>query len=118
VDEFGQTAGLVTLEDVLEAIFGEITDEYDRGEELPWRKLGEGRYEVEGEIDIATLNRLTGGVFEDVEHERLAGFVHERLGRLPEEGDAIRVGDVEIVVKEVEATKLERAVVRRLEDGE
>ncbi len=113
VDEFGQTAGLVTLEDVLEAIFGEITDEYDRAEELPWRKLGDGHYEVEGEIDIATLNRLFRGIFDDVEHERLAGFVHERLGRLPEQGDVVRVKGVEIVVREVDATKLERAEVRR-----
>jgi CBS domain containing-hemolysin-like protein len=113
VDEFGQTAGLVTLEDVLEAIFGEIADEYDEPGELPWKRLAPDAYEVEGEIDIATLNLLFRGRFEDVEHERLAGFVHDRLGRLPAPGDIVRHGRVEIEVREVSANKLDKAVVRR-----
>jgi putative hemolysin len=114
VDEFGQTAGLVTLEDVLEAIFGEITDEYDdASEEVPWVKVGEGSYLVDGEIDIATLDRLFDGVFGEVEEERLAGFVHDRLGRLPAAGDTVRVDGVEVVVREVVGNTLEKALVRR-----
>ncbi|MBN2537329.1 HlyC/CorC family transporter [candidate division WOR-3 bacterium] len=114
VDEFGQTAGLVTLEDALEAIFGEIADEYDDAvEETPWVKVGEGSYLVDGEIDIATLDRLFDGVFGDVEEERLAGFVLEQLGRLPEPGDTVRIDGVEVVVREVAQNALEKALVRR-----
>jgi len=58
VDEFGQTAGLVTLEDLLEAVFGEITDEFDLASELPYTKVSEHSYLVDGEIDLATLSRL------------------------------------------------------------
>ncbi len=116
VDEFGQTAGLVTLEDVLEAIFGEIADEHDTAEEPPWVRLAADSYEVEGEIDIATLNRLFHGVFDDIEEERLAGFIHERLGRLPEPGDVIRVDGVEIVVRRMDDNKLEKVLVRRVPD--
>ncbi len=115
VDEFGQTAGLVTLEDVLEAIFGEITDEYDDAlEEQPYLKVGEDSFVVDGEIDIATLNRLFRGSFEDVEHERLAGFIHERLGRLPEVGDRLVQDGLEFVVREVDGNKLEKVFVHRV----
>jgi putative hemolysin len=114
VDEFGQTAGLVTLEDVLEAIFGEITDEYDdASEEVPWVRVGKDSYLVDGDIDIATLDRLFDGVFGDVEDERLAGFVHDRLGRLPEAGDTVRIDGVEVVVREMVKNTLEKALVRR-----
>ncbi|MFO7639018.1 MAG: hemolysin family protein [bacterium] len=113
IDEFGQTAGLVTLEDILEAIFGEITDEYDEPGELPWRRLAPDSYEVEGEIDIATLNRLFRGRLDGIEHERLAGYVQDRLGRLPVAGDLVRVAGLVIEVREVSENKLERATVRR-----
>lgn len=117
VDEFGQTAGLVTLEDVLEAIFGEITDEYDDAEEeLPFVKTGEGVYEVEGEIDIATLNRLFRGSFDGVEHERLSALIHERLGRLPESGDSVRQNGLEIEVVEMDGNSIEKVIVRRARD--
>lgn len=111
VDEFGQTAGLVTLEDLLEAVFGEITDEYDLAEELPYSKVENGCYLVDGEIDLATLNRLFANAFRDIDHERLSSFIHERLGRLPVPGDRIRHGHIEITVRETDGTKLEKVVV-------
>ena len=117
VDEFGQTAGLVTLEDALEAIFGEITDEYDdESEETPWVKAGEDSYVVDGEIDIATLNRLFKGVFDGLEHERLAGLVQDELGRLPRPGDSFRVDGVEITVRKTEDNKLEEVLLRRVDE--
>jgi putative hemolysin len=79
-------------------------------------RLAADSYEVEGEIDIATLNRLFHGVFDDIEEERLAGFIHERLGRLPEPGDVIRVDGVEIVVRRMDDNKLEKVLVRRVPD--
>ncbi|MFO7675104.1 MAG: hemolysin family protein [bacterium] len=118
VDEFGQTAGLVTLEDVLEAIFGEIADEYDEPGELPWRRLADGSLEVDGEVDIATLDRLMRGRFAGVEQERLSGFVHERLGRLPARGDVVRFGGLEIEVSETSEHKLEKALIRRARRGQ
>jgi CBS domain containing-hemolysin-like protein len=113
VDEFGQTAGLVTLEDLLEAVFGEIVDEYDIAEELPYTKVENDCYLVDGEIDIATLNRLLRNALRGVGHERLSSFIHEKLGRLPKAGDTLRHGRLEITVHETDGTKLEKVVVCR-----
>jgi CBS domain containing-hemolysin-like protein len=113
VDEFGQTAGLVTLEDLLEAVFGEITDEFDVAEELPYTKVDERSYLVDGEIDLATLNRLFPGAFRGTGHDRLAGFIHDRLGRLPRTGDRLSVRDIEITVSETDGNKLEKVLVSR-----
>ena len=113
VDEFGQTSGLVTMEDLLEAVFGEIIDEHDVAEELPYTKVDDDCYLVDGEIDIATLNRLFGRAFTGLGHERLSSFVHEKLGRLPKAGDTLRHGRIEITVRETNGTKLEKVEVRR-----
>lgn len=115
VDEFGQTAGLVTLEDLLEAVFGEITDEYDIAEELPWTRLDETSWLVDGEIDIATLNRLLDNAFRGVGHERLAGFIHDRLGRLPRPGDRFDWQNLVIEVRATDGNKLEKVLLRRRE---
>ena len=115
VDEFGQTAGLVTLEDVLEAIFGEITDEYDDAHEaLPYVRVDDDSYLVEGEIDITTLNRLFRHSFDDVEQERLAAYINERLGRLPEPGEVVPQDGLELIVREMDGRKIEKVLVRRL----
>jgi putative hemolysin len=113
VDEFGQTSGLVTLEDLLEAVFGEIVDEHDVAEELPYSKLDERSYLVDGEIDLATLNRLFRRAFTGLGHERLSAFVQDKLGRLPCEGDTINHRKLEITVKETDGPKLEKVLIRR-----
>ncbi len=115
IDEFGQTAGLVTLEDILEAIFGEISDEFDRAEELPYRQLGENEYLVDGDIDLATLNRLFDNAFAGIEFERLSAFIHDRLGRLPRTGDRIRFNRLEITVTELSEHRLEKVLLRKME---
>ena len=113
VDEFGQTSGLVTLEDLLEAVFGEIVDEHDVAEELPYSKLDERSYLVDGEIDLATLNRLFRRAFVGLGHERLSAFVQDKLGRLPREGDTIAHRSLVITVEQTEGPKLEKVLIRR-----
>jgi len=113
VDEFGQTAGIVTLEDLLEAVFGEISDEFDIAEELPYSKVDDASYLVDGEIDIATLNRLFKNAFRKLGHERLASFIHDKLGRLPVEGDALAFRNLDIIVRETANNKLEKVLIRR-----
>ncbi len=115
IDEFGQTAGIVTLEDILEAIFGEIRDEFDWAEEFPYRRVAENEYIVDGEIDLATLNRLFEDAFTGFEFDRLAALIYDRLGRLAKTGDTVRIGNLEITVTELSEHRLEKVLIRKLE---
>lgn len=113
VDEFGQTAGLVTLEDLLEAIFGEITDEHDGAGELPWTRVDETGYLVAGEIDLASLNRLFRNAFRGTGHRRLSAFIADRLGRVPVRGDRLSHRHLEIEVRDTRGTVIDKVLIRR-----
>ena len=115
VDEFGQTAGIVTLEDILEKIFGEIKDEYDRGEELPYKRIDRDTYIVDGEIDLATLNHLFRYAFEGIEFERLSGFIQDRMGKIPKEGEELRFRDLLLQIREMENHRIGKVIIKRVE---
>ena len=118
VDEFGQTAGLVTLEDVLEVLFGEIRDEYDVEEKLPYVRMPDGSYSVDGDIDLRTLNRIFRHGFRGLGPGRLSGFIHDRLGRLAEAGDRLEHHGLEIVISDVTEHQIQRVLIRRIGDGD
>ncbi len=82
IDEYGGTAGIVTIEDVLEEIVGEITDEYDR-ELPPVEVLGEGRFRVTSRLDLGDLGELYGLEFDDEDVETVGGLLAKALGRVP-----------------------------------
>ncbi|MEN4474908.1 CNNM domain-containing protein [Mycolicibacterium cosmeticum] len=85
VDEYGAIAGLVTIEDVLEEIVGEINDEYDAGEVAPWEELGDGQFRVSARLPIEDLGELYEEleVGEDLEVDTVGGLLAHELGRVP-----------------------------------
>jgi CBS domain containing-hemolysin-like protein len=85
VDEYGAIAGLVTIEDVLEEIVGEINDEYDAGEVAPWEDLGDGQFRVSARLPIEDLGELYEEleVGEDLEVDTVGGLLAHQLGRVP-----------------------------------
>jgi putative hemolysin len=88
LDEYGGTDGIVTLEDLIEELIGDIEDEYDpRGR--PNRRLDDGSIELDGLLHRDDINELTGIELPDGRFNTLAGFVVDRLGRAPEVGDSI-----------------------------
>jgi CBS domain containing-hemolysin-like protein len=98
VDEYGGTAGLVTVEDVVEEIVGDVRDEHDRGEAPPVRSLGRSGWLVSGLLRDDELSDATGFDMPPGEYETLAGFVLARLGRIPDVGDEVRVDGWRITV--------------------
>jgi CBS domain containing-hemolysin-like protein len=85
VDEYGAIAGLVTIEDVLEEIVGEIDDEYDAGEVAPWEELGDGQFRVSARLPIEDLGELYEEleIGEDLEVDTVGGLLAHELGRVP-----------------------------------
>lgn len=112
VDEYGGTAGLATIEDLLEQIVGDIQDEYDR-EEPEFQLTGEGELTVDARVLLDEINDLTGLQLESDETDRIGGYVSERLGRVPKVGDTVQAGDaVTISVLSVEGLRVRRLHIR------
>jgi putative hemolysin len=117
-DEFGVTLGMVTQEDILEEIVGEIRDEFDHEELLTIRPFPDGTYQALGRIKVLDFNRETGW---DVPAERgdtLSGLVFNLLGRAARKGDAVRVPGYEFSVADLSGTRITQVRVRRLEEGD
>jgi len=101
LDEFGGTRGLVTREDLIEEVFGEVQDEFDH-ERAPISPSGDGRFVVRGDMLIDDLNDLLDLRLPHDEANTIGGLVMEELGRVPEVGDIVEVGNVRLRVESVE----------------
>ncbi|MBC9732169.1 hemolysin family protein [Nocardioides marmotae] len=109
VDEYGGTDGIVTLEDLVEEIVGEIRDEHDEPE--PEVRAADGSLLLEGGLSIEDFAERTGVPLEDGDYETVAGYVVARLGRIAEPGDAVDVGDVVLRVAETDGARITRIAV-------
>jgi CBS domain containing-hemolysin-like protein len=121
VDEYGGIAGLVTLEDIVEEIFGEIQDEYDQGEELPYQELGHGEYIFQGRVDLDDFNEIFHSDLPKDEAETIGGFMYSRLGRVPVSGESVDLDNIILTVEQVSGRRIRKVRARRLlptlEDG-
>ncbi len=112
VDEYGGTAGIVTLEDIVEAVMGDIQDEYDEEEE-EISKIDENTFTVEGTIDIEEIDELIGKELPEGDYETLAGFIMDELQCIPKSGEMNEVvfENVKFTVLEVEDRRIEKIKV-------
>ena len=111
-DEFGVTMGMVTQEDILEEIVGEIRDEFDREELLAIRRFPDGSYQALGRVKVLDFNRESGWDVPAEPGDTLSGLVFNALGRAPRKDDAIHVPGYELGVVDVSGTRIARVSVR------
>ena len=112
LDEYGETSGLITLEDILEEIVGEIHDEYDENEEDYVKKLGDLEYVVEGSLNLEDFNDRLDLDFSSDDYDSLGGFIIEHLDRLPVAGDSVTTDDgVRLVVDKLDKNRIEKVHV-------
>ena len=111
VDEYGGTAGLVTLEDILEEVVGEIRDEFDVDERLAQR-VDNRTYRVAAKMPIADFNGITGLAIPDENFETVGGWVLDLFGRVPHRGESIEADGVRVTVEKVHRTRILEILVR------
>ncbi len=114
VDEYGGTSGLITIEDILEEIVGEIQDEYDLEEMVSCRKLDDGSIMFDARYPIDDFEEETGVVLEKGDYDTLGGFVIRFLGHVPVIGEQFTFSTVEFVVEDADARRVSKIRVRKL----
>ncbi|NDE77424.1 MAG: HlyC/CorC family transporter, partial [Proteobacteria bacterium] len=110
VDEYGGTAGLITIEDILEEIVGDIRDEFDI-EEPPVQRLSEDIAVVDASVALDDLNEILGLELASDDVDTLGGLIYESLGRVPSVGDVISTPSARLVVEEVDGTRINKVRV-------
>ena len=113
IDEFGGTAGIISLEDVLEQIFGEIEDEHDV-QELVEKEVAEGEWEFSSRLEVEYLNEKYGlGLAKEDEYDTLAGYIIAKHGSIPHEGEQIDVENYLIKILRREQSRLDLVSIKR-----
>lgn len=112
LDEYGSTAGLITLEDLLEEIVGEIRDEYDTDEVDPIQKIGENEYIAEGTARLDEVNEAVGLNLESDDYDSIAGHIISLLEHLPKVSESVVDGNVTYVVKAIDKNRIDKVLVK------
>ena len=111
VDEFGGTAGIVTMEDIMEELFGEIKDEYDIEEDI-CRKIDETTFIINGKIEIDYINEHFGLKIPEGEYETISGFITAHIGRIPDKNEEIKIHQFQFNI--IRATNVKIELVKLL----
>jgi len=113
VDEFGGTAGIVTMEDILEELFGEITDEFDVDEHI-FRKIAPHTFIISGKYEVDQINENSELQIEEGDYETIGGFIISKLGRIPALGETITIGKFKILIARASSQKID--VIKLIEN--
>ncbi|CAN5912473.1 hemolysin family protein [soil metagenome] len=112
IDEWGSVEGLITIEDILEELVGEIQDEFDR-DEAAIEQLGEGIFAVDGRIPIEEVNERFGLELQDEDFDTIGGYILGSLGRPPETGDTVESQNALLTVKSVDGARISMLTLQR-----
>lgn len=112
LDEYGDVAGLITLEDILEEIVGEIRDEYDSDEENSLQKLSDAEYIVDGSLNLEDINDAISTDFHSDDYDSIGGLIIEALDRLPDTGDSVTVNGFLLTVMATEKNRISQVKIQ------
>ena len=112
LDEYGITAGLITLEDMLEEIVGEIRDEFDADEDEGITKVSDLEYLIDGSTNLDDINDRIGLELSSDEYESIGGLIMEKLGRIPAEGEIINLDNIVLTVKKMDHARIEKVCLK------
>lgn len=116
IDEYGGTAGLVTLEDIIEELVGEIWDEYD-SKELDYYKLADGSFLVNGRSDFDCLEELFN-ISNTTNSATVAGYILSSIERIPIQGETIQLDGLKMTISKMRNRRIEEVVVEPVVEGE
>jgi len=111
VDEYGGFSGIVTLEDILEEIVGDINDEFDSVELPEIQKLGKNVYEVDSRMPISDFNEKLGLGLSHEGFDTIGGYVFDLFGKIPEKGETIKDGAIQFTIKDISGTIINRITI-------
>ena len=115
VDEYGGTVGMVTLENVLEEIVGDIQDEFDT-EKAEFRQINENEFSIEGSVGLYELRDMAGLDLESADVSTIGGYVTHLLGHLPKQGEQVRIEDYLVTVTQTDGRRVGQLHFRKLSD--
>ena len=110
-DEYGGVAGLVTLEDIVEEIVGEIRDEYDQGEEALFQKISDTEFRFHGRMDLDDVNQMLDVSLSTAEADTLGGLIYNHLGRVPRPNEELEIGGLSMSVEQITGRRIRRVHV-------
>lgn len=112
VDEYGGTSGLVTIENIMEEIVGDIRDEYDLNEETEYIQHDEDEFVIDGGMDVDDLNELLGTSISSEDNDTLGGYIFLQIGRVPIVGEEIDTEEVHMTIRSIEGRRIRKVLVK------